>query len=79
MPPGDLYRRDEVIHERVNIALRNRMGPAARHIAVRVSHGNVFLSGRVRDARDRDRARYVADSVRGVRDVYARQLRVGYY
>jgi osmotically-inducible protein OsmY len=70
---------DHYVQRRVEVALNRTLGRAAHGIDVRVNGGNVYLSGYVREPRDRDAARNVASSVRGVREVYARRLRVGHY
>lgn len=70
---------DAYVQRRVEGALYRTLGRVARGIAVRVEYGNVYLSGVVRDQRDRRAARDVAADVRGVRQVYARRLRVAYY
>lgn len=70
---------DQYVQRRVQGALYRTLGRAAGGIHVRVDYGNVFLSGYVRNGRDREAARDVASNVRGVRQVSARYLRVGYY
>lgn len=70
---------DQYVQRRVQGALYRNLGRVANGINVRVDYGNVFLSGYVRTGRDREAARDVASNVRGVRQVYARHLRVGNY
>ena len=69
---------DDAIDRRVTRALNRELGNDADDINVRVRNGNVFLSGLVDNWRERRQAREVASNVRGVRDVYARSLRVKY-
>ena len=79
---GDRNRNgasDQYVQRRVQGALYRTLGRVANGINVRVDYGNVYLSGYVRNGRDRDAARDVASNVRGVRQVYARRLRVAYY
>jgi hypothetical protein len=71
--------RDEAVQRHVQMALNRTLGRAANGINVRVDYGNVYLSGFVRHPGDREAARNVASNVRGVREVYARRLRVAYY
>ena len=67
---------DEAIDRHVTRALNRELGNDADEINVSVRNGNVFLSGYVDNWQDRRQARDVASNVRGVHDVYARNLRV---
>jgi osmotically-inducible protein OsmY len=69
---------DEAIDRRVTRALNRELGNDADEINVSVRNGNVILSGFVDHWNDRRQARDVASNVPGVRDVYARNLRVKY-
>lgn len=69
---------DEAIDRHVTRALNRELGNDADEINVSVRNGNVFLSGLVDNWQERRQAREVASNVRGVRDVYARNLRVKY-
>ena len=66
--------RDQRIHDRVQSALYSALGRQARGVSVRVSRGNVYLSGRVRSPADRALAHDVAHSVRGVHRVFSDRL-----
>jgi osmotically-inducible protein OsmY len=70
--PKGWQRRDDRIHEDVCAQLTVDGHVNASDIEVIVHHGEVTLSGTVADGDQRDRARRIAESVRGVIDVIAR-------
>jgi osmotically-inducible protein OsmY len=67
---------DSALDRRVSHELNRELGNDADDIRVTVRHGNVYLSGWVDNRFHLRRAREVARNVEGVRDVYARDLRV---
>lgn len=73
--PRGYTRSDERIHEDVCEALTRDADVDATDIEVRISGGEVTLSGHVADREQKRRAEEVAESVAGVRDVF-NQIRV---
>ena len=73
---GSLSMSDEAIHDRVHEALDNAPDLDASDISVRVEAGNVYLSGTVPTAAQRDLAHNVAHGVEGVQRVFYDDLRV---
>lgn len=73
--PRDYRRSDERVYGDVCEALTDDSEVDATHIEVKVSEGEVTLSGSVTSREQKRRAAHVADRIAGVRDVH-NQLRI---
>jgi osmotically-inducible protein OsmY len=77
VPARGLHRRDERIYDDVCRALTVDGHVDASEVEVVVRDGEVHLSGRVPDRRQRRRAEAIAERVRGVFDVMNRIVVAG--
>ena len=75
-PVGGAAVSDQVLHDRVHEALENAPDLDASEIGVRVENGNVYLSGTVPTAAQRELAHNVAHGVEGVSRVFYDDLTV---
>ncbi|HEX6200712.1 MAG TPA: BON domain-containing protein [Thermoanaerobaculia bacterium] len=75
-PVGGAAVSDQVLHDRVHEALENAPDLDASDIGVRVENGNVYLSGTVPTAAQRELAHNVAHGVEGVSRVFYDDLTV---